>query len=399
MPECPASCRHHVARCAISDKMAPGKWKKFYNGSWSEPGLGGKASWVNGYCVMYNTYLKKYISFNYDSSLSLCSDLSRQDWTPCIRVKERDWGSNGLWGWWVTNADKTNIYVGRSNAVCVHVLDEGPGSLYKIDLGPGKSPLRDGYYVGGYGCTRSSTDPTTLYGYEPLFESADAIESRHTRRVPCTSPEITYSGAWTDEASDQYYEKGEDPHQEKMAKASETANSSVQFAFQGAGIYWRALRAANCGKANVYLDNRLEETVDCYAESATPYQFAFVKTGLDPKVTHTIKIVVRGDKNSRSSGTAVKHIQFEYAAESYRASDGFSSVPGKTNGITKSGMVRSLPTCCSRTRSGWAPVSARWVTITWFPTPTMPCGNGSLLMPAPSASKGEFPSIVRVATG
>jgi hypothetical protein len=147
--------------------------------------------------------------------------------------------------------------------------------------------------------------------------------------VPCTSPEITYSGAWTDEASDQYYEKGEHPHQEKMAKASETANSSVQFAFQGAGIYWRALRAANCGKANVYLDNRLEETVDCYAESATPYQFAFVKTGLDPKVTHTIKIVVRGDKNSRSSGTAVKHIQFEYAAESYRASDGFSSVPGK----------------------------------------------------------------------
>ena len=74
-----------------------------------------------------------------------------------------------------------------------------------------------------------------------------------------------------------------------------------------------------------------QKTVDCYAESATPYQFAFVKTGLDPKVTHTIKVVVRGDKNSRSSGTAVKHIQFEYAAESYRALDGFSSVPGKNN--------------------------------------------------------------------
>ena len=91
------------------------------------------------------------------------------------------------------------------------------------------------------------------------------------------------------------------------------------------------VQAPNCGKADVYVDNRRQKTVDCYAESATPYQFALVKTGLDPKATHTIKVVVRGDKNSRSSGTAVKHLQFEYAAESYRASDGFSSVPGKNN--------------------------------------------------------------------
>ena len=75
-------CRHHVARCAIGDKMAPGKWKKFYNGSWSEPGLGGKASWVDAYCVMYNTYLKKYISFNYGNSLSFCSDLSSRTGRP-----------------------------------------------------------------------------------------------------------------------------------------------------------------------------------------------------------------------------------------------------------------------------------------------------------------------------
>ena len=327
--QAPALVRHHVARCAIADKMAPGKWKKFYNGSWSEPGLGGKSTWVNGYCVMYNAYLKKYISFNYGNSLSFCSDLSLQDWTPNFRIPGRYWGCDGLWGWWVTDADKTNIYAGGQTLYLYTFWMKAPGSLYKIDFGPGETPAGDGYYVGGYGCTLNTMDPLTLYAYEPFFESGDAIESRHTRRVPCTSPEVSYTGRWTDEANGQYYENGAQQHQEKMAKVSETANSSVQFSFRGADVYWRALKAENCGKADVYVDNLLQKTVDCYAESGTPYQFAFIKTGLDPKATHTIKVVVRGDKNSRSRGTAIKHIQFEYAAESYRASDGFSSVPGK----------------------------------------------------------------------
>jgi hypothetical protein len=34
----------HVARAPMSGKMAPGTWQKYYNGQWSEPGLGGKES-------------------------------------------------------------------------------------------------------------------------------------------------------------------------------------------------------------------------------------------------------------------------------------------------------------------------------------------------------------------
>ncbi len=52
-----------VARCKISDKMAPGKWYKWHNGTWTQPGIFGKASVVNGFTVMYSSYLKKYISF------------------------------------------------------------------------------------------------------------------------------------------------------------------------------------------------------------------------------------------------------------------------------------------------------------------------------------------------
>ncbi|MFE2561196.1 RICIN domain-containing protein [Streptomyces sp. NPDC059352] len=34
----------HVARAPIADKMAPASWQKWYNGSWSQPGKGGKES-------------------------------------------------------------------------------------------------------------------------------------------------------------------------------------------------------------------------------------------------------------------------------------------------------------------------------------------------------------------
>ena len=85
----------------------------------------------------------------------------------------------------------------------------------------------------------------------------------------------------------------------------------------------------DCGKADVYVDGHLEKTVDCWASSAIPHNIAFIKTGLDPHVKHTIKVVVRGEKNPMAKGTAVRHLLFEYSADTYRASDCFSSVQGK----------------------------------------------------------------------
>lgn len=39
-----AAFYEHVARAPIADKMAPGSWSKYYDGSWQQPGLGGKES-------------------------------------------------------------------------------------------------------------------------------------------------------------------------------------------------------------------------------------------------------------------------------------------------------------------------------------------------------------------
>jgi hypothetical protein len=99
-----------------------------------------------------------------------------------------------------------------------------------------------------------------------------------------------------------------------QAKTAAKPGQSVQFGFRGEDIYWRAVAGPDAGKADVFVDDVLEKTVDLYfQECALPYQFAFIKTGLAPERLHTIKIVVRGDKNPDSSGAMIRHIAFEYA--------------------------------------------------------------------------------------
>jgi hypothetical protein len=321
-----AFLRHRVARCAIADKMAPGKWQKFYNGRWSEPGVGGKASFVNGYCVIYSTYLKKYLSFNYISGLSVCDDLARQDWGPSYYLGP-SWTADRLFGTWATNEAKTDIHTGGKTLFVYAFWQNARGKRYRIDLGPGETAARGFVSPSVHLITPTQApwavcaDPRHFYGYTPLFESADPVESRRTRRVPAAGAETSYQGQWIDEANPSYYEG--------QAKQSATAGDSVALAFQGAEVYWRAVKGPDCGQADVFLDGALQATVDCYASVPITYQFGFIKTGLDPSVPHRIKVVLRGEKDPASKGTAIRHMLFEYAAESYRPSDGYSSVPGK----------------------------------------------------------------------
>jgi hypothetical protein len=81
------------------------------------------------------------------------------------------------------------------------------------------------------------------------------------------------------------------------------------------------------GQADVYLDGKLDATVDTWA-SVPIHMFAYVKTGLDPNVQHTLKVVVRGEKNPKSTGTAIAHRHFEYSADTTRALYSFSAIQG-----------------------------------------------------------------------
>ena len=79
-----------IARCKISDLMAPGKWVKWYDYAWSQPGLGGKDSDIamggnNVENLWYSTYLQRYVlmgRWNGNVSIQTGTSLERMDFGP-----------------------------------------------------------------------------------------------------------------------------------------------------------------------------------------------------------------------------------------------------------------------------------------------------------------------------
>lgn len=322
-----------VARCAIADKMAPGKWFKYRDGAWTEPGLGGKASRVRfdrrglyG-ATIYSTFLKRYLriglhigikddrgwpgyGFN-DRSIyiSTCTDLGKQDWSPMAKLLDDPACKPMIAAITLTDATGRDPYT-CGDTLRIYNYWEHAARRLDVTFKAGTTPSV--YFP-----------PHDSYGYQPHPESGDPIESRRTRIVGAASPEMRYAGAaWKGVAGGQYYQG--------LVMASGTAGSTVEFTFTGADIYWRAVADKDGGRADVFIDDKLEQTVDCYFwDCELPLQFAFIKTGLDPKKTHTIKVVVRGDKNPASSGTVIRHMAFEPAAEFWQASRDFCSIQGK----------------------------------------------------------------------
>ena len=307
--------RHCVARCAIADKMAPGKWWKFYDGAWNQPGLGGKASYVNGYYVTYNRYLKKYLSVNYLSGISFCDDLAKQQWSPSFRLG-RFWGNNdAYWAFWAINEDKQDTRSSGQNFHVYNFWQKKPARKFRVSLNQGAAQPELGFTPASVWSFSEmnprlaiTMDPGHQYGYTGFQESADPIEARQTRRIGCLETETKYSGGWSD-ASDPLFYEGK-------ARSSAECGAGVEFTFRGKDIYWRAVKGPDLGKADVFLDGVLQTTVDCWATIPTVYQFAFFKRGLSGDGPHTVKVVVKNEKNPRSTGTAIKHMLFEDSAVS-----------------------------------------------------------------------------------
>ena len=330
---------NEVARCAISDRMAPGTWYKFRNGTWTEPGLGGTSSRVSmdSYGiygrVIYSTFLKTYLRIgpcmgvadrrytdtgfaDHSIYISTCDDLSRQEWSPKAILFDRP--GNDKLGITVTDGDLRDPFTcGRTLCVYNYWLYNVPSRAIDVTFATGSTATAGFPRYGSY-------------AYEPLPESGDSIVSRKTAIVGCTHSDVIYTGGpWTVTHDPHYYRT--------EIQVSDTPGSGIQFSFKGTDIYWRAVADSDGGKADVYIDGRLDETVDCYYKESLPLQFAFMKHGLAAATTHTIGIVIRNDKNSLSRGTAIRHMAFEYAAESYNATAGFSSVTGKNNWLYQQG--------------------------------------------------------------
>jgi hypothetical protein len=307
--------RHQVVRCAIADKMEPGKWRKFHNGKWDEPGVGGKGSYVNGYCVTYNTYLKKYLSFDWGGGVAACDDIEKQDWTPVFKLPGAAWGfgdKRRQLAWYVTNEDKTDgnrtgqhffVYTGFGGTPVRHRIELGPGETLPA-LGFIGSGLAGWEAKGG-----PSAMPDVAYPGPTFLDSGDPIEARRT--LFAQRDQVTYHGQWKDGVSD-------------------TLQSAVRCVFKAREIYYRHWAGPAYGRADVSLDGVRMKTLDCWSAESHNKQFGFVKTDLDPAKDHVLEIRVRGDKHPLSTGTTIRAGTFEYGADCYRASDGFSAVQGKS---------------------------------------------------------------------
>ena len=112
---------------------------------------------------------------------------------------------------------------------------------------------------------------------------------------------LQYAGAWSHVGPEVGYTSGE---YQKTESFSSTADDSVTVPFTGTSIRWIASKAGNHGIADVYLDGVQVATVDGYSSSTVNQQVQYSKTGLTDG-SHTLKIVVTGEKNPASSGTFV----------------------------------------------------------------------------------------------
>jgi beta-galactosidase GanA len=114
------------------------------------------------------------------------------------------------------------------------------------------------------------------------------------------SPSLDYTGSWSHVAH-QSYTGGDYDQTESF---SDTAGDSMSVAFTGTAVQWIAATANNHGIADVYLDGKQVATVDGYSSGTDFQQVEYSVSGLSDS-SHTLKIVVSGQKNPASGGTYV----------------------------------------------------------------------------------------------
>jgi predicted carbohydrate-binding protein with CBM5 and CBM33 domain len=93
-------------------------------------------------------------------------------------------------------------------------------------------------------------------------------------------------------------------------KTSNSTGAYAELTFTGSSVKWIGLKNPNRGIAKVTIDNKDVATVDCYSAATSAQQALFQKTDLTTG-THTIRITVTGQKNSKSAAFYVDVDRFE----------------------------------------------------------------------------------------
>lgn len=129
---------------------------------------------------------------------------------------------------------------------------------------------------------------------------------------------VTVGGTWTTVSGSNYVDSYSEDE-----RHSTTSGNYAQYTFTGTSVKLVGSLGSDRGKADVYIDNVLASTVDLYSPIALNQHVIYQNEGLSSG-QHTIKAVVRNDKNASSSGYKVSLDAVGYAAPTTYF-DGFES--------------------------------------------------------------------------
>ena len=78
---------------------------------------------------------------------------------------------------------------------------------------------------------------------------------------------------------------------------SNTQYNAFEFSFRGPTVKWIGRKQSDHGHADVYIDGEFQQTVDCYSDTTLSDVVKFQTTGLSDERVHTLRVVVRKDRN------------------------------------------------------------------------------------------------------
>ena len=317
-----------VARCKISDRMAPGKWFKFYNGAWTEPGMGGKGTWLDKLHafpdVKYSTYLGKYIAIGQATEtkfgIQTCTSMETQDWT---NVENLGAFSPMTWGYPLLTDDANQADNGQvDQTMRIYLGSCAPAKCYywPVTLSAGTSEKRvDSEY-------RGLIKEENMY-----FEPNPMLNWNYPGKIAYESKSLNYVGTWANSFNYDDDSGG--------TKYSETAGDSVELSFPGDSVNVRVRKAPDAGRCDIYLDDLavpVATDVDTYCASNSHAQSIFAKNGL-AQGNHVVKLVVKGTHQASAAGNRIylDSITFTKATPAYDCPDTPTGVSAVThsNGI------------------------------------------------------------------
>ena len=108
------------------------------------------------------------------------------------------------------------------------------------------------------------------------------------------SPEIFYFGSWSESTNTSSFKNNH--------HLSDVQYANCVFTFNKTVVRWIGSKASNHGVADVYIDGVFQKSIDSYSDKELTNQVLFERKGLSNDRIHTIKIVVKKEKDSMSSG-------------------------------------------------------------------------------------------------